>query len=81
MTCAIYSKVVYHGKHTKIEMLGGWIHANVSTDINPGTWFVYIGKRLRITISKAQELGIALKIHPAGGIYYLLWRRHGCITW
>jgi hypothetical protein len=75
----LYNRVVYHGKHTEIKFFGGWLHASMSTNLNPYTWFIYFGKKLRITANKT-KFGFAF-IPYKGHIYYHLFWLHGQIGW
>lgn len=79
----LYHKVVYrNGEHTNKSWLGGRITAGMSTNMNPGTWFVYFGKAkgLRLTISKTDVLGLALLKRQGFLFYHFLWR-NGQIGW
>lgn len=75
----LYHKTVYQdGEHTTKSWFGGRITANMSTEFNPGTWFVYFGG-LRVTINKT-TLGLALK-KRTGFLYYRFLWREGQIGW
>lgn len=75
----IYNKVVHRGEHTVISLLGGRIHANMSTNHNPGTWFIYFGKWMRITRSKT-NFGFAFVPHFSH-VYIHFIRHHYTVLW
>lgn len=77
----LYHKVSYqNGEHIDKRWFGGAIRATMTrTMFNPGTWFVYFGKFLRVTINK-ESTGLALKLRTGFVYYHFLWW-HGQIGW
>jgi hypothetical protein len=63
--------------HTDISLFGGWIKAGRSMIINPGTWFIYVGERIRLTVNKLKTFGLGFEV--LGDIrsvfFHVFWRR------